>query len=567
MYFITFLGVPRRRVDVRKITESLLCTGIKRKLTEWGIEREIPVSVEIPRQEEHGDFSTNAAMQVARELGRKPREVAAELVGAIREVDEGGAFRSLTVAGPGFINIVLTDDVWREVVATALRKGDRFGSSEQGKGRKVQVEFVSANPTGPLHVGHGRGAAVGDAMARILAFEGYDVATEYYVNDVGNQMDNLGRSLHARYLNECGVDAGIPEDGYRGEYLVDMARALRSEIGDRYASIPPDEALPVFRKIACDRILEGIKGDLERFRVDFRSWFREETLHASGEITRAIRDMREKDLLYESDGAVYFRSEAHGDEKDRVIVRADGRTTYFAADVAYHRNKLHREFDLLIDIWGADHHGYAPRLRAALRGLGEDEDRLEILLVQFVTLLREGKAVQMSTRSGEFTTLREVIDEVGTDAARFFYLLRSFHSHLDFDLTLAKTEGSENPVYYIQYVHARICSIFREAEARGDSLPLQPHLSCLTLPDELGMMKKVARFPDVVSEAARAREPHRIPFYLLDLAREFHAFYQNHRFLGETPERTQGRLALASAVRTVVGNGLALIGVKAPERM
>jgi arginyl-tRNA synthetase len=554
-------------VDVRKITEDLLSTGIKRKLDEWGISREIPVSVEIPRQEEHGDFSTNAAMQVARHTGKKPRNVAAELIDEIRKTDTKGTFGSLKVAGPGFINIVLSDDMWREVVGTALRKGDRFGSSEQGSGRRIHIEFVSANPTGPLHVGHGRGAAVGDALARILAFEGFDVSTEYYVNDVGNQMDNLGRSLFVRYRNECGIEADLPEDGYRGRYLIDMARTIREEIGDRRASLSTDEALPVFRKLACDRILDGIRRDLEAFRVVFHKWFSEGTLHESGEIAGNVADMRERDLLYESGGAVYFKSESHGDEKDRVLVRADGRTTYFAADVAYHRNKLKRRYERLIDIWGADHHGYAPRLRAALNGLGEEEDRLEILLVQFVTLIRDGKAVQMSTRSGEFATLREVIDEVGTDAARFFYLLRSFHSHLDFDLTLAKTQGSENPVYYIQYVHARICSIFREAEARGEPFAGHPHLSCLTLSDELALMKKVARFPDVVSEAARSREPHRIPFYLLELSREFHAFYQNHRFLGETPERTQGRLALAGAVRIVVRNGLALIGVTAPERM
>ena len=554
-------------MDVRKITESLLLAGIKRKLAEWGVVLEVSVSVEIPRQEEHGDFSTNAAMQLARHLGKKPREVAGELAEAIRREDDRSWIATLSIAGPGFINLMLSNDAWREVVATSLRKGDRFGSSDQGKGQKVLIEFVSANPTGPLHVGHGRGAAVGDALARILSFEGYEVVTEYYVNDVGNQMDNLGRSLYSRYLQECGVDAQLPEDGYRGDYLVELAREFHGEVGDRYKTVPPERALPVFRKVACERILNGIRKDLEDFRVRFDRWFREETLHRAGYVAGAIEKLRSRGLLYESEGAVFFKSEAHGDEKDRVLVRADGRTTYFAADVAYHRHKFLKGYARMIDLWGADHHGYAPRLMAAMRGLGEDDLRLEILLVQFVTLLREGKAVQMSTRSGEFTTLREVLDEVGPDAARFFYLLRSFHSHLDFDLTLAKTQSSENPVYYIQYVHARICSIFREAAARQTPLSDHPSLSSLSLPDELALMKKVARFPDVVSEAAHLREPHRIPFYLLELSREFHAFYQNHRFLGETPERTQGRLALAKAVKTVVGIGLSLIGVSAPERM
>lgn len=554
-------------VDIRKITESLVLAGIKRKLLGWGIDREIPVSVEIPRQGEHGDFSTNAAMQLSRHVGRKPRDVAGELLDAIRLEDESGWISSLSVAGPGFINIVLSDDAWRAVLATALAKGESFGSSDRGKGAKILIEFVSANPTGPLHVGHGRGAAVGDALARILSFEGAEVVTEYYVNDIGNQMDNLGRSLFARYLQACGSDAALPEDGYRGDYLVGLAREYQLEVGDRYAGYSVQEALPVFRKVACDRILDGIRSDLDQFRVRFDRWYREESLHREGGVGEVVAELRKRSLLYDSEGAVFFKSEAGGDEKDRVLVRADGRTTYFAADVAYHRHKFRQGFTRMIDIWGADHHGYAPRLLAAMRGLGEEDERIEILLVQFVALIRDGKAVQMSTRSGEFTTLREVLDEVGTDAARFFYLLRSFHSHLDFDLTLAKTQSSENPVYYIQYVHARICSIFREASVQGVAPNESPSLSSLTLPDEIALMKKIARFPDVVGEASRSREPHRIPFYLLELSREFHAFYQKHRFLGETPERTQGRLALAKALKNVVSTGLSLIGVSAPERM
>ncbi len=554
-------------VDIRKITESLVLAGIKRKSPGWGIDREIPVSVEIPRQGDHGDFSTNAAMQLSRHLGRKPRDVAGELVDAIRLEDERGWISSLSVAGPGFINMVLSDDAWRAVLATALAKGESFGSSDRGKGEKILIEFVSANPTGPLHVGHGRGAAVGDALARILSFEGVEVVTEYYVNDIGNQMDNLGRSLFARYLQACGSDAALPEDGYRGDYLVGLAREYQIEVGNRYAGYSEQEALPVFRKVACDRILDGIRSDLDQFRVRFDRWYREESLHREGGVGEVVAELRKRSLLYDSEGAVFFKSEAGGDEKDRVLVRADGRTTYFAADVAYHRHKFRQGFTRMIDIWGADHHGYAPRLLAAMRGLGEEDERIEILLVQFVALIRDGKAVQMSTRSGEFTTLREVLDEVGTDAARFFYLLRSFHSHLEFDLTLAKTQSSENPVYYIQYVHARICSIFREASVQGVVPNESPSLSSLTLPDEIALMKKIARFPDVVGEASRSREPHRIPFYLLELSREFHAFYQKHRFLGETPERTQGRLALAKALKNVVSTGLSLIGVSAPERM
>ena len=554
-------------MDLRRIVESLVSSAVRRKLAEWDVEAEIPFSVEIPRQEAHGDFSTNAAMQVARHLGRKPREIAAGIVEAIREEDREGRIASLAVAGPGFVNIVLSDEAWREVVARALSAGSRFGSTNVGEGMAVHLEFVSANPTGPLHVGHGRGAAVGDALGRILEFTGHRVVREYYINDVGNQMDNLGRSLLARYRQECGRPASLPDDGYRGEYMIELARELRAEAGDRYADASEEEALPRFRQEAGERILRGIREDLSAFRVAYDRWFPERDLHDSGEVAAALAELGARGQTYESEGAVYFRSQEQGDEKDRVLVRADGRTTYFASDVAYHRQKLRAGHSRMIDIWGADHHGYVPRLRAALKGLGEDDGRLTVLLVQFVTLVRDGVAISMSTRSGEFTTLREVFEEVGVDAARFFYLLRSYHTHLDFDLTLAKTQSRNNPVYYIQYVHARISSIFREAEARGEPLTAHPPLSILTLPEEVRLMKAVARFPDVVSECVKTLEPHRIPFYLLEVADLFHAFYHQHRFLGETPERTQARLALALAVRTVVATGLSLIGVTAPERM
>jgi arginyl-tRNA synthetase len=554
-------------LNIREIVESLVSSVARRKIGEWGEDASIPVSLEIPRQESHGDFSTNVAMQIAKRLGKKPRLIAEELSSAIREEDRGRRIRSLEVAGPGFINIVVSDDAWMEVLSHALAQGDRFGASSIGAGETVHLEFVSANPTGPLHVGHGRGAAVGDVLARILEFTGHKVVREYYVNDVGNQMDNLGRSLFARYRTECGRPTELPEDGYRGEYMIELAREFRAEHGDRYADSTEEEALPLFRKEAGDRILRGIREDLETFRVRYDNWFPEKELHARGEVVDAIAELRGKGLLYESEGATFLRSQEMGDEKDRVLVRADGRTTYFASDVAYHRHKMRGGYTRLIDIWGADHHGYVARLRAALQALGGSDAGIEVLLVQFVTLIRDGKPVQMSTRSGEFTTLKEVLEEVGTDAARFFYLLRSYHTHLDFDLTLAKTQARTNPVYYIQYVHARICSIFREAEARSEPLGEHPPISILTLPEEVRLMKAVARFPDIVSESAKSREPHRIPFYLLELADLFHAFYHQHRFLGETPERTQARLALAKAVKTVVGTGLSLIGVTAPERM
>ena len=352
------------------------------------MEVELPVSVEIPRQESHGDFSTNAAMQVARHLHRKPREIAAELVAALREEDREGRIASLEVAGPGFINIFLSEDVWRETLARALAAGPRFGSSRVGAGQAVHLEFVSANPTGPLHVGHGRGAAVGDALARILEFTGHRVVREYYVNDVGNQMDNLGRSLLARYREACGRPSILPEDGYRGEYMVELAEAVRAEVGDRYADAADESALPFFRREAGDRILRGIREDLAAFRVSYDRWFPEQELHASGEVTAALAKLRDRGQVYESEGATYFRSAELGDEKDRVLVRGDGRTTYFAADIGYHSRKVAEGYSRMIDIWGADHHGYVSRLRAALKGLGEDDGRLTVLLIQFVTLIR-----------------------------------------------------------------------------------------------------------------------------------------------------------------------------------
>jgi arginyl-tRNA synthetase len=549
------------------MTGTLVRSAIRKKLESWGVDGDNPVLLEIPRQEDHGDYSTNTAMQYAKQLRRNPREVAADLVEAIRAEDAGGWFRELTVAGPGFINMFLSDSAWRAVTAAVLVERGRFGSSGIGRGKRVLLEFVSANPTGPLHVGHGRGAAVGDVLGRLLEFAGYEVVREYYVNDVGNQMDNLGKTLFARYLQACGQEAQLPEDGYKGTYMAELAADFRAEVGDRYAGMSEADALPVFRREASRRILDGIAEDLGQFRVAYDNWFSEATLHAGGQVDDSIRELRDRGELYDEAGAVYFKSASHGDEKDRVLVRADGRTTYFAADVAYHRDKFRRGFDAMVDLWGADHHGYAPRLRAAMDGLGLDSSRLEILLIQFVSLLRDGEAVQMSTRSGEFVTLKEVLDEVGTDAARFFYLLRSHHTHLEFDLTLATTRSSDNPVYYVQYVHARICSIFREAESRGVPPPDVSALEALTLPDEIAVMKKIARFPDVIAETTRQREPHRIPFYLLEISRAFHGFYNQHRFLGEAPERTAARLALADAVRTVVATGLSLIGVTAPEQM
>ncbi|MEE9198106.1 MAG: arginine--tRNA ligase [bacterium] len=529
--------------------------------------------VEQPRDASHGDMATNAAMVLARPLGRAPRELAEAIQPHLAAHSD--FFESVEVAGPGFINFRLAGSLLRDEVRAAVAAGPEYGRSNVGQGRPVQVEFVSANPTGPLHVGHGRGAAVGDVLASLLEAAGFAVHREYYINDVGTQMELLGRSTYSRYCQALGRDEPLPEDGYQGAYLADIARQLVERDGPVHLGEDPEAILPAFTAYAAESILRGIEADLRDFGVLYDRWFSEQGLFETGRVDRALQALEKAGYLYERDGARWFNSSALGDDEDRVVVRETGRPTYLAGDIAYHQEKYERGFEIAIDVWGADHHGHVPRIKAAMKALGRDPEALHVVLVQFVTLLRGGEPVSMSTRAGEFVTLREVMDEVGRDAARFFFLMRRSDSHLDFDLELAKQQTSENPVYYVQYAHTRICSILREAQAREVAMPdaASTDLEALRLVEERALMVTLLRYRDLVADAAQAYEPHRLVFYLQELAAQFHQYYNlgntdpAARVLGPDAAVTAARLVLAQAVRQVLANALGLLGVAAPEAM
>jgi len=529
-----------------------------------------PIELEIPNLEQHGDYATNVAFGLSRQMRRNPREVAAQILANIKDSER--VIQRTEIAGPGFINFFIQPPAWHKVLLQILRDPTAYGYQDLGKGKRVQVEFVSANPTGPLHIGHGRGAATGDVLANILEACGYQVEREYYINDAGNQMDTLGRSLYYRYREALGENVEFPEGHYQGDYMCDLARDLLQQAGKQYQNSPIDDVLPVFTRFAGNRILDGIKDDLESFGVHFKSWFSEQTLHDADAIHRTIDSLAARGYVYESDSAKWFRSTAFGDEKDRVVIRSNGVSTYFASDLAYHRDKFERGFDIVIDIWGADHHGYVERMLAGAQALGRERDDLRIILVQLVNLLRAGKPVAMSTRAGEFVTLQEVIDEVGKDAARFIFLTRRSDSPLDFDLDVAKSQSNDNPVYYVQYAHARLCSIFEVARERGIEYH-KPNggdpgiLKSLTLPEELNIIKLLGEYPQVLTKCATALEPHVIPYYLHELVSLFHSYYNHNRILGDDPELTQARLAMADAIRIVIHNAMELLGVSAPEKM
>jgi arginyl-tRNA synthetase len=520
--------------------------------------------VEAPRQAEHGDFATNAALVVASQAKQSPRRLAEIIIQSLAAPD--GVLKKVEIAGPGFINFFLEDAYWREVLPEILRLGADYGNCDLGAGLKVQVEFVSANPTGPLHIGHGRGAALGDALARLLTAAGYQVEREYYINDVGTQIITLGKSLAFRVRELQGEQIEFPADGYQGDYMKDLARQYLAERGSPPSGPDDQDYLPLGR-YAADLILADIKKDLEDFGVTFDRWFSEADLFDQGWVERSFAFLREQGYLYEADGALWFAASQFGDEKDRVVRRSSGATTYFASDVAYHLNKFGRSYDLVVDLWGADHHGYVPRLQAAAQALGR-KDRLHIILVQLVNLLRQGVPVAMTTRGGTFVTLREVLDEVGKDAARFIFLTRRPDAHLDFDLELAKQQNAENPVYYVQYAHARLASVFRQAEAQDITLSLDPALlPLLSLPEELDLLRMLANYPDLVEGAARQLEPHRLTYFLTELASRLHSYYYKHRFISEEAKMTQARLWLVLGVKTVLAHGLGILGVTGPESM
>lgn len=548
------------------------------------------IQIDRTRAKEHGDFACNVALSLAKAAGLKPRELAARIVAALPSSDR---IARVEVAGPGFINFHLRPDAYHDVVRTILAEGAAYGRSTAGRGRRVQVEFVSANPTGPLHVGHGRGAAYGASVANLLEAVGFEVHREYYVNDAGRQMDILALSVWLRYLEARGNEIIFPADGYRGDYVRDIAAALVAQHEDRFeralaarvTATDPDKALDELignakaalgndwssvHRFALEAMLADQRDDLAAFRVSYDRWFSEQALHETGAIDKAIAILRERGHLYEKEGAVWFRSTAFGDEKDRVVTRENGQHTYFASDIAYHLDKFERGFDRVIDIWGADHHGYIPRVQGALEALGLDRQKLQIDLVQFAVLYRGGEKVAMGKRSGDFVTLRELREEVGNDAARFFYVLRKSEQHMDFDLDLAKSESADNPVYYVQYAHARVCSVFKQMQEKG--LPHDPangsrELWRLTETHERDLIGRLAAYPEAIEAAALAHEPHQVAHFLRELAHDFHTYYNTHTFLVEDPDLRDARLNLIAATRHVIANGLGLLGVRAPETM
>ena len=522
------------------------------------------IQLEIPKNPEHGDFSTNLALTLAKFERKAPRKIAEILVAAL----QGNSLcDKIEIAGPGFINFRLAATCWYEILDQIMEQGNKYGCSNIGNGTKIQVEFVSANPTGPLHIGHGRGAVVGDAVAAVLQAAGFEVQREYYINDAGNQILTLGRSILLRLRELQGAEIEFPEDGYQAEYVVELAAKYRSEQGE-LADVSETEAIELCARFGIAEVLKWIETDLKAFGIQFDHWYSEKSLYDRGMVDQELKKLAEKGLSFEQDDALWLKTTEFGDDKDRVLIKSDGSYTYFASDVAYHMEKFDRGFDRVIDVWGADHHGYIPRMKAVLAGLGHSPEDLEVLLIQMVNLLRDGKPYIMGKRSGNFITLKEVIDEVGRDACRFFFLMRRCDSQLDFDLELAKQQSSDNPVYYVQYAHARICSINRNAVESGmKKLSGSVDYQRLALAEELALVKLLARFPETVAGAALSYEPHRIIFYLQELAAQFHSYYNRHRVLVDDPATSRARLALVNAVRTVLVNALQLLGLSAPERM
>ena len=581
--------------------ESLLLDAVETLKIDGIIERELSpkINIERARDQQHGDFATNLAMLLAKPAKMNPRQLAEKIIAALA-TDE--AVSKVEIAGPGFINFFIDPKAQYQIITTIHDQGNQFGLSQIGAGKKVQVEFVSANPTGPLHVGHGRGAAYGSAVAELLAAVGFEVEREYYVNDAGRQMDILAASVWLRYLEECGEVLTFPSNGYRGDYVREIAANLHRESNNEYRhpialvfeEIPADEPQGGDKDIHIDALIErakvllgdkqyrnvfqaglneilaDIRHDLSEFGIDYQQWFSERQLMDDGSIDEALKRLGETGYLYEKEGATWFASSRLGDEKDRVVVRENGQSTYFASDIAYHMNKLDRGFEQIINIWGADHHGYIPRVTAAMQALGADTEKLKVLLVQFAVLYRGGEQVQMSTRSGSFVTLRQLRNEVGQDAARFFYVMRKSEQHMDFDLKLATSKTNENPVFYVQYAHARICSVLNQLAEKGlqrDIHAGEDSLDKLTAEQEIALVSSLTRYPEVLERAAVQYEPHLLVNYLRELAAEFHSYYNAHQFIVDDAALRNARLNLIYSVKQVLANGLNLLRIGTPEVM
>ena len=522
------------------------------------------VTIERPQNPEHGDYASSFPLKLAREARTSPMAIAQEVIGYVPPTPE---IDSVVVAPPGFINITLASDWLARQVETIRQAGEAYGNIDLGPSQQVQVEFVSINPTGPLHVGHGRGAVLGSTLSNVLAASGCNVQKEYYFNDAGSQMDAFKKSLYARYQQCLGIEVEMPPDAYHGNYMVDLAKEIIAEHGDRFGRLPREEAISQLGDLGLQKIMSQIKQDLELLRVDFEAWFSEQSLYEHGQFDKVLSLLRDSGYLAEKEGATWFVSTALGEDKDNVVIRGDGMPTYFGADIAYHYNKfIERRFDRVIDIWGADHQGHVPRMKAMAGALGINPDRLELIIHQMVTLRRGGEMVRVSKRSGDIITLREVIEEVGTDACRYFFLSRSANSHMDFDLELAKKESPDNPVYYIQYAHARIASILRLAAQRGISYG-NGDVSRLTTEPELTLIRKMLLLPELIETVTQTLEPHHLAYYAQDLATTFHSFYKQCRVISKNAALTVARLKLVEASKIVLARTLHLMGMTAPEKM
>ncbi|MBU8580463.1 MULTISPECIES: arginine--tRNA ligase [Bacillus] len=556
------MNIVEQMKDVLKqeIKEAVMKAGL-------AAESEIPeVVLEVPKDKSHGDYSTNMAMQLARIAKKAPRNIAEEIVASF---DKGKAsIDKLDIAGPGFINFYMNNQYLAKLIPAVLEAGEAYGETNIGGGERVQVEFVSANPTGNLHLGHARGAAVGDSLCNVLEKAGYEVSREYYINDAGNQINNLALSVEARYFQALGKDKPMPEDGYHGEDIKEIGRKLADEFGDRFVHEEESERLAFFREYGLKYELGKLREDLENFRVPFDVWYSETSLYQNGKIDQALEALREKGHIYEEDGATWFRSTAFGDDKDRVLIKKDGSYTYLLPDIAYHKDKLDRGFQKLINVWGADHHGYIPRMKAAIEALGYDKETLEVEIIQLVHLYKNGEKMKMSKRTGKAVTMRDLIDEVGLDAVRYFFAMRSADTHMDFDLDLAVSTSNENPVYYAQYAHARICSMLRQGEEKGISFEGNLDLTKIASEKEYDLLKVIGSFPEAVSDAAEKRIPHRITNYIFELASVLHSFYNAEKVLDPADEeKSRARLSLMKATQITLNNALKLIGVSAPEKM
>lgn len=545
--------------------DKILRTVIEERLRDMGL-KEPTVEFEIPRDERLGDLSTPVSMSISRVMRKPPREIAERIVDSIKDMD---ILESVNIAGPGFINFTFSKGFLYSELRRLLEERESYLRRDLGKGKRVQIEYVSANPTGPLHLGHGRGAALGNALSNLLRVGGYKVEREYYINNAGRQMMLLGLSVFVRYQQLLGLDHPFPEDGYRGTYIEDLAKEILRHYGEGYKGKDFEDVKDLFIEYSYNRMMEEIKKDLSDFGVSFDTYQSERSLYEDGKVERSIEDLKERGHIYEKDGAVWFRATNFGDDKDRVIVKREGDFTYFASDIAYHREKIEKGFDEIIDIWGADHHGYIPRIKAVIKAFGYPEEQLRVLLVQMVTLLRGGKPVQMSKRTGDFVTLREVVDEIGPDTTKFIFLTRRSDSHLEFDLETVKKQTTENPVFYVQYANARINSIFNHALDKGIEIErlYEADLSFLDQEEEIRIIKKLLYYPLIFEGAIRSHEPHRITFYLQELSGLFHSYYNRYRVVTEDRDISLARLSLCEGIRVVLREGLGILGISMPERM